>query len=179
MEGTALDKYPSTMTTWRQWRELHPDTTVYIKSSVPYNARFTRQTFDEIANQEAGPIRSEDLIIGLEGHVDARAYLVRRLARQRLLEDEFENAPIVVYLAPDLSTARVYLRTVDDRDLSFTLDGDEQLRDHETGSRWNPVSGEAVSGSLQGKRLQPVISTFSLWFAWEKYRPDTAVRPEE
>ncbi len=179
LEGTALEKRASMMTTWRQWREMHPETTVYVKPAVPYRARFTRETFDEIANQPPGPIRSEDLIVGLEGHVEARAYLVRRLASKRLLEDVFENAPIVVYLAPDLSTARIYLRTLNDQELSFSLDSDDRLRDHQTGSKWNPITGEAVSGALQGAHLQPIISTYSLWFAWEKYRPDTIVHAEE
>ena len=179
MEGTDLEKHGSTMTTWRQWRTLHPETTVYVKRSVPYRARFTRETFDEIAHQPAGPVRSEDLVVGLEGHVEARAYLVRRLARTRFLEDVFENAPILVYLAPDLSTVRVYLRTIDGQRSSFSLDADEQLTDERTGSRWNPMTGEAIAGPLDGKQLQPLISTYSLWFAWQKYRPATVVVPSE
>ncbi len=179
MEGTALEKIGSTMTTWRQWRELHPETTVYVKPSIPYRARFTRETFDEIANQPPGAIRSEDLIIGLEGHIEARAYLVRRMARERLFEDVLENAPIVVYLAPDLATARIFLRTVNGQELSFALDAADHLQDSETGSLWDPITGEAVSGPLLGMHLQPVVSTYSLWFAWAKYRPDTAVYPKE
>ncbi len=42
-----------------------------------------------------------------------------------------------------------------------------------TGYLWDPMTGEAVSGSLQGKRLKAFVSTYSLWYAWEKYRPDT------
>jgi hypothetical protein len=178
MKGTRLQKFPSTMTTWGQWKELHPETTVYVKRSVPYNSRFTKATFAKVAAMEPGPVRSNDLVVGLEGHVHARAYLVRRLARDRLVEERFEGAPIAVYLSEDLSTARVFERTVEGRALSLTLTDGEELVDAETGTRWNPVSGEAVSGPLQGKKLQSLISTYSVWFAWEHYRPDTSVHGE-
>ena len=90
MKGVALEKLPSTMTTWGQWKALHPKTTVYVKRSVPYNSRFTTETFEKAANMDPGPARGNDLIIGLEGHVEARAYLLRRLAQERFVEDAVE-----------------------------------------------------------------------------------------
>ena len=178
MQGAALEKLPSTMTTWAQWKALHPKTTVYVKRSVPYNSRFTKETFEKVANMDPGPARGNDLIVGLEGHLEARAYLLRRLADKRFVEERFEGAPIAVYLSKDLSTARVYERQVDGRALSFHLTKDEQLEDAQTGPRWNPVSGAAVSGPLKGKKLQSLISTFAVWFAWEHYRPDTTIHGE-
>ena len=41
LEGEKLEKLPSIMTTWAKWRALHPETTVYVKPSVEYRARFT------------------------------------------------------------------------------------------------------------------------------------------
>lgn len=182
MAGTALEKIPSTMTTWGQWRTLHPETSVYVKSSVPYNSQFTNETFEKVAAMEPGPVRGNDLIVGFEGHVNARAYLVRRLAKERFGEEEFEGAPIAIYLSKDLSTARVFERTVDSKTLSFRLHDnaglDDELEDEQTHSRWHPVSGEAISGPLKGKRLTALISTFAVWFAWEHYRPDTTIRGE-
>ena len=178
MTGRELVKLPSTMTTWRRWRELHPDTTVYVKPSEDYAPRFTGSAFREFTAADDGPVRAEDLIVGVEGHVEARAYLVRRLAGDRLLLDMIEDHPILVYLSDDLSTARVFSRTVGGRALSLRLLDDEHLEDVETGSRWDPITGEAISGPLKGKRLHPVISTYSLWFAWERYRPDTVIHGE-
>ena len=177
MKGKTLEKLPSTMTTWGQWRELHPETTVYVKRSVEYSPDFTGESFRRIAEGGEGPIEPQDLVVGLEGHVEARAYLVRRLAGDRLVEDEMEGAPILVYLSDDLATAKVYGRTLGERTLTFRLAGDV-LTDVETGSGWNALTGEALSGPLKGKRLQPMISTYALWFAWKKYRPDTVVHGE-
>jgi hypothetical protein len=175
MEGEKLDKLPSTMTTWAKWKAMHPDTTVYVKSSIPYRPRFTQESFSTIAAAGDGPLEGNDWVVALEGHVEARAYLARALARTRLVNEYFEGAPILVFLSEDLSTARVLLRNVGERQLTFALADGDNLRDEQTGSTWDPISGLAIEGPLRGERLQPLISTYSLWFAWQKYRPDTVV----
>ena len=178
MQGQSLQKLPSTMTTWSKWRAQHPDTTVYIKSSIPYRPRFTAETFRQIASQGDGELGDRDWVIGVEGHVQARAYPARRLATERVVNDRLESAPIVVWLSEDYATARIFQRTVADRSLTFELTDDDMLRDAETDSTWHPLSGKAVSGELQGSELQPLISTYSLWFPWHKYRPHTLVYRE-
>ena len=178
-KGQRLEKLPSTMTTWRAWRALHPETTVYIKTSTPYGARFTGDALAGLADAEPGPVQNTDLVLGVEGHVAARAYLVRRLARAgRLAHDDLEEAPIVVLLAEDLATGRVYDRRVNEQVLTFEALGDDRLRDTQTGTTWDAISGQALSGRLEGERLRELVSTYSLWFAWHKYRPDTAVHGE-
>ena len=179
MKGRRLEKVPSAMTTWANWRELHPDTTVYVKRSTPYAARFTGSGFAGVAEAREGPVEAEDLVIGVEGHIEARAYLARRMASGgRLVHDELEGAPIAVFLSEDLTTARVYDLRLDDRSLKLELHDGDRLRDVETGSTWEPLSGEAVDGPLKGRRLKPLVSTYSLWFAWHKYRPDTSLHGE-
>jgi hypothetical protein len=178
MEGRRLEKLPSTMTTWGQWKALHPSTGVYVKRSVPYSPRFTKETFQKAASMAPGPIRNDDLVLAFEGHVQARAYLLRNLAHERLVEDFFEGAPILLYVSEDLATARVYERKLDDRALSFHLTPEGELEDAETGSRFDPVTGEAKTGPLQGKRLPAFVSTYAVWFAWKHYRPDTIVDGE-
>ena len=176
MKGQTLEKLPSTMTTWGQWRDLHPDTTVYIKSSIPYRARFNGEHFADIARQDPdSELQPNDWIVGLEGHVNARVYPAKRLAQQRLLNEHFEGQATLVYLSSDLTTARVLDREVDGRELTFALTDDDQMRDQETGSLWDPLSGRAVSGELEGKELQPLVSIYALWFAWQKYRPDSEI----
>ena len=177
-QGQRLRKIPSTMTTWGAWRELHPDTTVYVKSSVPYGAQFTGEALAGLAEGEPGPVRGLDLVIGVEGHIEARAYLARRLAEVgRLVHDDLENAPILVVLTEDRSTGRVFDRRVGDRTLSFELEGD-RLRDEQTGTTWDAISGRATAGALEGQQLRELVSTYSLWFAWHKYRSDTTVHGE-
>ncbi len=60
--------------------------------------------------------------------------------------------------------------TVDDRTLHFHLAGINNqnfiMRDEETGSWWQQVTGEAILGPLKGRRLTQVVHdeiAFSLW----------------
>ena len=128
MKGHKLEKLPSTMATWGQWKQLHPNTTVYVKPTA-YSRRFTTENFEHIVKGEDGPIQPNDLVVGFEGHIQAKVYLVRRLAQQRLVHDTFEGVPILVYLSADYSTVRIFTRVVDEHTLHFTLTEDEFLQD--------------------------------------------------
>lgn len=174
MQGRALEKLPSTMTTWARWRALHPDTTVYVKEGA-YRGRFSGDSFAAIARRAPGPLVDADWVIGIEGHMQARAYPAYRLARSRVVNDALESADILVWLSEDLATSRIFRREVGDRVLTFTLAAGDRLRDEQTGSLWDPLSGRALEGAMTGQVLTPLISTYSLWFAWQKYRPDTVV----
>ena len=65
-------------------------------------------------------------------------------------------------------------REVDGVPLTFHLAGINNqnflMRDEQTGTYWQQISGAAVSGPLRGRRLKPVASdelTFKLWKAEE------------
>ena len=72
------------------------------------------------------------------------------------------------------SSATVFSRAVGDTTLTFELTG-SGIRDKETGSTWNFV-GMAVSGELQGTKLEIVAHANHFWFAWAVFKPDTEVR---
>jgi hypothetical protein len=64
----------------------------------------------------------------------------------------------------------VWKSTIDGRALTFRLAGINNqnflMRDEETGSYWQQISGKAISGPLKGRQLELVHSdelTFSLW----------------
>jgi hypothetical protein len=175
LQGRRLGKLPSMLTTWRRWRAVHPDTTVYVEPGVPFRPRFTEETFARMTFGGEGPVRNEDWIVGLEGRSAARAWPVRRLARPRLVNDDLETSPVVVILCSDDATVRVFSRRVGERTLTFLLASEDRLSDRETGSHWDLMTGRAQSGPLVGHTLAPVLATSALWYAWKTYRPDTAL----
>ncbi len=68
------------------------------------------------------------------------------------------------------------MRDVDGRRLTFHLAGINNqnflMRDEETGSYWQQISGQAISGPLQGRQLTLVLSdelTFATWKAEEPH----------
>jgi hypothetical protein len=173
-EGRVLRKKPSTVTTWGRWRRLYPATSVYADPGLPARRRFTEESMARITQSGGGPVVNEDLVAGIEGRRGPRAYLLRKLAGPRVVNDEVDGEPVAVFLAEDGVTVSVLLRTTDGRTLTFAADGDS-LRDAETGTLWDPLSGRSVSGPLAGRALQPFTVTTALWYAWRSQRPGTSL----
>jgi len=78
----------------------------------------------------------------------------------------------------------VWETTVDGRVLHFHLAGINNqnfiMRDEETGSWWQQVTGEAIFGPLKGKRLKPVFFDELTFATWKHEDPQGRVlRPDE
>jgi hypothetical protein len=77
----------------------------------------------------------------------------------------------------------VWETTVDGRELRFRLAGINNqnfiMRDKETGSWWQQVSGECILGPLKGKRLKQVEHDELTFVQWKRERPQGRVlRPD-
>jgi hypothetical protein len=54
------------------------------------------------------------------------------------------------------------------------------MRDEQTGSWWQQVTGEAIFGPLKGKRLKPVFLDELTFDTWKREQPQVRVlRPDE
>ncbi len=71
----------------------------------------------------------------------------------------------------DVGTVGVFNPVVDGTTLTFVADGDRFV-DEQTGTVWL-VSGEAVSGELEGTTLERLDHLDTFWFAWSSYQPGT------
>jgi Protein of unknown function (DUF3179) len=78
----------------------------------------------------------------------------------------------------------VWKTTVGERQLHFHLAGINNqnfiMRDEETGSWWQQVTGEAIQGPLKGQRLTPVWHDELTFGLWKREKPQGRVlRPNE
>jgi hypothetical protein len=78
----------------------------------------------------------------------------------------------------------VWETTVGGRQLHFHLAGINNqnfiMRDEETGSWWQQVTGEAIQGPLKGQRLRPVFHDELTFGLWKREKPEGRVlRPNE
>jgi hypothetical protein len=176
--GRSLTKRPSTLTTWGLWRRLHPGTTVFVDPSLPGRRRFTEESLSRITQAGGGPVVDEDLVVAVEGASSARAYPLRRLAQERLVNDVVDGTPILVYLAEDGVTPRVLRRAAAGRTLTFAPLAGDRLKDAETGSTWDALTGRATAGALAGQELGEAVFTSALWYAWRSHRPGTTLWSE-
>jgi hypothetical protein len=100
---------------------------------------------------------------------------VEALAKQNPVLDQVGDAPVLVLLAEDGKSVRVFDRRLDGRTLEFFQRPDShELIDAETGSGWD-FTGAATSGALAGKRLARIQPVKDYWFDWKTYHPDTGL----
>ena len=171
------------MTTWQQWRSQHPDTLVLDKRGRyrfdPYERYYvdrSRGIIGESVPDSRLPVK--ELVLGVEVDGQGKAYPLRDLEKRPTLNDTLAGQEILIAYDPRSGTALAFNRQVDGRTLTFerVIDDDQPqplLRDKQTGSRWFMATGHAFEGSLAGKNLKPLIATYSFWFAWTDFHPNS------
>ncbi|MCY4573708.1 MAG: DUF3179 domain-containing (seleno)protein, partial [Gemmatimonadetes bacterium] len=87
-------------------------------------------------------------------------------------EFEYGGEPAIVLWDSALRAAVGARPVAGGRRLTFEV-RDGAIVDTETGSVWS-VAGEAISGSLQGERLELVSDAYvAFWQAWAAFHPGT------
>ena len=113
------------------------------------------------------------LVVGVETGGASKAYPLDALRKQNPVVDVIGSTPVLVLLAEDGKSVRVFDRRLDGRALEFFRKPDSPtLFDSETGSQWD-FGGAATSGALAGRRLSKIPSLKDYWFDWKTYHPDT------
>ncbi len=156
-EGWQLTFMPSTVTTWAEWKRLHPHTEVLVsRRRGGFMGTYT-------GVDDPGGIGLAVIVWG-----QAKLYPFDLLAEASVVNDTVHGASVVVAYSESTGTARAWGREVDGRTLTFERGQDLPggtflLQDQETGSAWSWLTGEAVSGELAGTRLEhashhPILS---------------------
>jgi len=181
VKGPLLNKkleiVPAVQTTWQQWVNLHPDTLVLDK-----RGSYGRDVYD--AYYDNG---STDLI--LESNKDRRlpnkqlvmeitkAYPFSAISQESVINDHFAGEEVVITFDPTSESGAAFVRRLNGRNLTFEpapgRAGVALMRDQETGSLWQVLTGQAVEGDLFGERLERLPSHYSFWFAWSDSHPQT------
>ena len=191
--GTELTRLPVVETTWEDWKNRHPNTTV-----ITPNTGFLRPYFEYPYGDYADPdndfvdylppdtkpprdvLKTKELVLGVFDGTDAIAYSLEKLAARgvsHIVNDQVGSTPFVVVSRSQWNTAQAFDRRVNGQTLTFTMTnpGPFTMTDDQTGSEWNDW-GEAISGPLAGQRLTPVSDAFvAFWFAWSLYYPGSRV----
>ena len=120
----------------------------------------------------------DDLVIGYSAENGAYAYPVNVLDFHEIVNDVIEGVPVLVTYCPLCFSGVVYSRTLDDLTLTFgntsaLYQSDLVMYDHQTGSYWFQVAGEAVVGPLTPAGLDLLPSTTVSWGEWRGLYPET------
>jgi Protein of unknown function (DUF3179) len=151
LKGQRLRFFPSTVTTWAQWKAAYPHTLV-----LPGRRR------DGFMGTYEGAGRPDELGLVVVVRFRGKLYPFATLAESPLVHDQFEDTPLIVYYSRGDGTAVAWQRRVGRVELTFeettrTGDGGTRLlRDRQTGTLWSWLRGQAVQGALAGTQLDAV-----------------------
>jgi Protein of unknown function (DUF3179) len=187
LKGTHLVPYPFLLTTWGEWRRLHPDTLV-LKPLPGYAERM--DAMNKIINQGlfgGGPapkgafghdhrLPPRAMIFGLEIGDKAIAFSLSTLRKVHVVNTDVGGEPVVIVHQPASDTTTAFVARFHGETLKFRAEDSEakQLTDLETHSQWNAY-GLCISGRLKGASLKPLILEPEFWFAWSEFHPHTGL----
>lgn len=187
LKGTRLPVYPFLLTTWGEWRRLHPDTLV-LKPMPGYAERMA--AVNKIINEGllgAGPapkgafaydhrLPPRAPIFGLEVDNQAIAFPLSTLRRVRVANVVVAGEPIVIVHQPASDTTTAFVARSRGKILRLQAANQQatEIIDLQTRSRWNAY-GLCTSGPLKGEKLKPLILEPEFWFAWSEFHPHTVL----
>ena len=185
MVGTKLEFLAASHWTWKEWRELHPDTLALEKPAYverdPYESYYQMNVAGIMGETvKDDRLAKKDHVIGvLIGDIPI-AYSYEALVEMPVLNDTVGEREILITFDVDTRSAAVFDRTVDGKNLTFApLENYSTLiKDLESGTTWNKLSGRAVKGPLENTVLTRLPFTTAFWFGWKDNYPETLVYGE-
>ena len=111
---------------------------------------------------QTGFVASDDLLLVYGESDPPRAYPLRLLGYHHLVEDEAAGTRLLPTYDAFSRSAIIWNPELDGQPLQFSLAGiynqNFLMRDEQTGSWWLQGTGEAVAGTLRGRKLEPLPS---------------------
>ena len=180
LEGAELEFLPSWMTTWEDWKTRHPDTLAlrkgYFGDRDPYQSYYLSGQTGVIGETfQDDRLYVKEFVIGVEIGGIAKAYPFSSLNDEPVLNDEIDGVPVLIVFNTDTGTGVAFSRKLNGDSLTFDPDGNLEMIDRETGTRWDGLSGVGLAGPLANQQLERIKSTPSFWFGWKDLHPGTGV----
>ena len=152
------------------WKRQFPKTD-FSKHSVPFGEILSggpprdgipsidKPKFVTVETAARNGLADREAVIAVAINGDVRAYPLRILMWHEIVNDTVGGVPVSVTFCPLCNSAVVFDRRLDGRTLDFGTTGklrksDLVMYDRQTESWWQQFLGEAIVGSLTGKRLK-------------------------
>jgi hypothetical protein len=171
LRGERLEMRSATWTDWGTWRVKYPETTALKLSRVSqeyvHDQSYSRSGRERrrFASLQWGMVRGDRV----------RSWPLAELAWQPLVNEEFAKQSLLILFDTWSSTVTAFDRRLDGKELTFRFERRTALTDDQTGSVWDPVTGQALHGQLKGRRLAPVAGVTSEVRGWRLFHPQSEI----
>jgi len=198
LTGDQLVFYPAAIIAWEDFKSTYPDGSVLSRDTghnPPYGSNpyagydnVNQSPFLYVGPDTPGVLPAMARVITVELDEEAVAYPYETLQEVGVVNDTVAGQEIVIFwmegtasaldastlsAGKDVGAANSFSRQVDGETLTFRFE-DGRILDDQTDSEWD-VLGRAVSGTMEGTQLEPVVSINHFWFSWAAFRPKTRI----
>ena len=188
--GIQLNFFPTLLTTWGEWTDEHPDTTVLaLDTGVSQPGRYFPEdnpnaTYYEYFNTPGtmfpvwirdDSLEAKDVVLGVNVGEAQKAYPVSVLQVERVVNDTLGETNVVVLGSEISQAAKAYERG--DQEFS-RVEGDAstgvpmKLVD-QNGHVWDVTEEALVNASDASQTLPRIPTHSSFWFGWYAFYPET------
>ena len=162
--GKPLTVVPALQTTWQRRLSMHPGTVVLNKKgryrSDSYRRYYTDSSLGILGrNQDDDRLHPKEFIVGVTLDGESKAYPFSLLSITPVVNDLVNGQPLVVTFDEGSATGVVFNPRVLDRRLTFLRDqvsGEFLMRDKETDTLWDLLTGGAAGGNSTGADRFPL-----------------------
>jgi Protein of unknown function (DUF3179) len=183
-EPLKLQAHPVVTTTWREWREAHPDTTVLSLETgherdygegAAYRAYFATDELMFTVPGDDDRLKNKDEVLVLlveppGGGSPVPVALAADLLRQRRLFPIAVGGRSLLVVTSPAGANRVY--DVAEAKLPFRLVNDD-LVEADGGRRYRVTEESLAPEGTDGPALPRVAARRAFWFGWRAQYPDT------
>lgn len=168
-----LNVLPIVTTTWKQWKQQHPDTKVLSLDTgfqrdytpgKPYGRYFSAPDLMFPALTDDKRLNSKDQVFGLRITGAEKAWPLKQFAGGKVINDRVGIIPIVVIGDLDTRTVRVYRAG----DYQFKKSGNDLTTVRSLNDKTWRVTEDALIGP-DGENLGRLPGHLAYWFAWSGY----------
>lgn len=195
--GTKLKQIPAQIISFAQFTAAYPNGTV-LSRETGFRREYGRNPYvgyDNIAQRPflfRGKVDERlapmERVIAVTIGKTSKAYPYSKTSQQRVIHDEINKQPVVVFHASgavsaldqaDISASRtigstgVFAPVLDGKKLTFQYSAGVFV-DEQTQSEWD-ITGRAIAGKLQGKQLRLIPHSNEFAFAWLVFKPKTVI----
>ena len=133
-----------------------------------------------VAADAAEFLSRKDRVLGIEYNGISKAYPVRILNRHEIVNDLYDENPLIVSWCPLCGSGVAFDGRVAGKNLEFGVSGllynsDVLLYDRSTESLWSQIMLKAINGPLKGQSLKLLPMQHTTWQDWRAKHPETLV----
>lgn len=179
--GIVLEKLPLVVSTWKAWRERHPDTLVLDPKATGLDRDYSESPYASyFASDETmfpvwlrdDSLGTKEWVFGLVIRGRPKAYPIEVLKDERVTHDTLGDEPLVLVTDRDSGAVRAYRRSRPDQRFRQGTERDTLIEENtERGFR----VGEDGLHASDGETLARLAGHNAFWFGWYAFFPTTAV----